>query len=171
MAVEAPVRWKWESLFVDSVIYGRREANLENAYSTVANLLSTLAAVLMLWYGARQVLAGQMTIGQLIAFTALAANLIQPIVRLTDSWAELQDVRNSVQRLNDIFDAAPEENDSRTLLTLKKIEGEIRFENVSFRYTSGQDRPTLANLSFEVKAGEKLAVVGRSARANLHSAS
>src|SRR5208283_2575190 len=108
----APVRWRWENLFVDSVIFGRREAHLENAYSTIANLLSTLAAVLMLWYGAREVLADQMSIGQLIAFTALAANLIQPILRLSDSWSELQDVRNAVQRLNDIFDAAPEDSDS-----------------------------------------------------------
>jgi ATP-binding cassette, subfamily B, bacterial HlyB/CyaB len=162
MAVEAPVRWKWENLFVDSVIFGRREAQIENAYSTTVNLLSTLATVLMLWYGARQVLADQMTIGQLIAFTALAANLIQPVLRLSDSWADLQDVRNAVQRLNDIFDVAPEERSSRAPLTLPRLEGEIRFENVSFRYTAGQERPTLANLSFEIKPGEKVAVVGRS---------
>ena len=162
MAVEAPVRWRWENLFVDSVIFGRREAHLENAYSTIANLLSTIAAVLMLWYGARQVLADQMSIGQLIAFTALAANLIQPILRLSDSWSELQDVRNAVQRLNDIFDAAPEDNDSRTMLTLPRLEGAIRFENVTFRYTLGQDRPTLANLSFEIRPGEKSRIVGRS---------
>ena len=162
MAVEAPVRWKWESLFVDSVIFGRREAYLENAYSTTANLLTTVAAVLMLWYGAREVLADQMTIGQLIAFTALAANLMQPILRLSEAWSELQDVRNAVQRLNDVFDTTPEEDDSRTLLTLARLEGAIRFENVSFRYTPGQDRPTLANLSFEIRPGEKIAVVGRS---------
>jgi ATP-binding cassette, subfamily B, bacterial HlyB/CyaB len=162
MAVEAPVRWKWESLFVDSVIYGRREAHLENAYSTTANLLSTTASVILLWYGAREVLADQMTIGQLIAFTALAGNLLAPIIRLSDSWSELQDVRNAVQRLNDIFDTTPEESDSRTMLTLSRLEGSIRFENVSFRYAAGQDRPTLANLSFEVRPGEKIAVVGRS---------
>jgi ATP-binding cassette, subfamily B, bacterial HlyB/CyaB len=162
MAVEAPVRWKWESLFVDSVIFGRREAHLENAYSTIASLLTTVTAVLLLWYGARQVLADQMTIGQLIAFTALAASLMMPIVRLTDAWSELQDVRNAVQRLNDIFDTSPEETDSRTTLSLSRLEGAISFENVSFRYSIGQDRPTLANLSFEIRPGEKIAVVGRS---------
>ncbi len=162
MAVESQVRWRWESLFVDSVIFGRREAHLENAYSTASNLLTTLASVLMLWYGARLVLADQMTIGQLIAFTALAANLIQPILRLSESWSELQDVRNSVQRLNDIFDTSPEDSDSRTMLILPRLEGAIHFENVSFRYTAGQDRPTLANLSFEIRPGEKIAVVGRS---------
>jgi len=162
MAVESPVRWKWESLFVDSVILGRREAHLENAYSTIASLLTTVTAVLLLWYGARQVLADQMTIGQLIAFTALAASLMMPIVRLTDAWSELQDVRNAVQRLNDIFDTSPEESDARTTLSLSRLEGAISFENVSFRYTVGQDRPTLANLSFEIRPGEKIAVVGRS---------
>ena len=162
MAVEAPVRWKWENLFVDAVIFERREAHLETGYSTTANLLTTLATVLLLWYGARQVLADQMSIGQLIAFTALTANLIQPVLRLSESWATLQDVRNATERLNDIFDAEAEESDSVTRLSLSRLEGRIRFENVSFRYTPSQERPTLANLSFEIKPGEKVAVVGRS---------
>jgi len=162
MAVEASVRWKWENLFVDSAILGRREAHLQTAYSISSGFLSALASVLMLWYGARQVIDNQMSIGELIAFTALAANLIQPVLRLSDSWAVLQDARNAVQRLNDIFDASPEESQSRSLMSLPQIEGNIRFENVSFRYTAGQDRPTLANLSFTINAGEKIAIVGRS---------
>ncbi len=162
MAVESSVRWKWEELFVNSVLLGRREAHLEASFSTTASFFSTLTAVLMLWYGARQVLADNMTIGALIAFTTLAGNLIAPVLRLCNSWANLQDVRNAVQRLNDIFDASPEENDNRTLLTLPRFDGSIRFENVSFKYTSGQDRPTLTNLSFEINPGEKIAVVGRS---------
>jgi ATP-binding cassette subfamily B protein len=162
MAIEAPVRWKWENLFVESVILGRREAHLEAAYSTGTGLVTTAASVLLLWYGAREVLGDAMSIGQLIAFTALAANLLQPVLRLSDSWAGLQDVRNAVQRLNDIFDASPEEDDARTLLSLPRIEGSIRFENVSFRYHPGQDRPTLSNLTFDIKPGEKVAVVGRS---------
>ncbi len=162
MAVETSVRWKWENLFVDSAILGRREAHLETAYSISASFLSTLASVLMLWYGARQVLENQMSVGELIAFTALAGNLIQPVLRLSDSWASLQDVRNAVQRLNDIFDATPEESPSRSLVSLPRVEGSIRFESVSFRYTPGQDRPTLADVSFEINPGEKIAVVGRS---------
>jgi subfamily B ATP-binding cassette protein HlyB/CyaB len=162
MAVEASVRWKWEDLFVSSIILGRREAHLEASYSTIAHFLSMLTSVVMLWYGARQVLADQMSIGALIAFTTLAGNLIAPVLRLSNSWAGLQDVRNAVQRLNDIFDATPEETATRTLLTLSRLEGSVRFENVSFRYTSAQDRPTLANLSFEIGPGEKVAVVGRS---------
>jgi ATP-binding cassette, subfamily B, bacterial HlyB/CyaB len=162
MAVESSVRWKWENLFIDSAILGRREAHLETAYSLCSGFLSTLASVLMLWYGAGQVIANQMSIGELIAFTALAGNLIQPVLRLSDSWAGLQDARNAVQRLNDIFDASPEESPSTSLMSLPRIEGNIRFENVSFRYTPGQDRPTLANLSFSINAGEKIAIVGRS---------
>jgi ATP-binding cassette, subfamily B, bacterial HlyB/CyaB len=162
MAVEASVRWKWENLFVDSAILGRREAHLETAYSVISGFLSTLASVLMLWYGAHQVVESRMSIGELIAFTALASNLIQPVLRLSDSWAGLQDVRNAVHRLNDIFDASPEESQTRSLMSLPRIEGGIRFENVSFRYTPGQDRPTLAGLSFEISPGEKIAVVGRS---------
>jgi ATP-binding cassette, subfamily B, bacterial HlyB/CyaB len=162
MAVESSVRWKWEDLFVGSVILGRREAHLEASFSTITSFLSSMTSVLMLWYGARQVLAGQMSIGALIAFTTLAGNLIAPVLRLSNSWAGLQDVRNAVHRLNDIFDAVPEETDKRTLLTLPRLDGAIRFENVSFRYTSAQERPTLAEVSFEINPGEKIAIVGRS---------
>src|SRR5208283_3886299 len=61
-----------------------------------------------------------------------------------------------------IFSTRPPRIAIRTMLTLSRLEGAIRFENVSFRYTIGQDRPTLANLSFDIRRGEKIAIVGRS---------
>jgi ATP-binding cassette subfamily B protein len=162
MAVETPVRWRWEGLFVESLLVGQRGARLETAYSTLGTLLSTVATTLFLWFGARQVVANAMSVGQLVAFVALAGNVINPVLRLVEAWSELQEARNAVERLNDVFDAKPEEPEGKALLSLPRIEGHIRFENVTFRYAPGQDAPTLSGLSFEIPAGATVAVVGRS---------
>jgi len=162
MSIESPVRWRWEGLFVESLLLGQRGARLETAYSALGTFVSTVAATLFLWFGAREVIANAMSVGQMVAFTALAANVVSPVLRLVDAWSQLQDVRNAVERLNDVFDARSDEPAGGTLLTLPRIEGHIRFEGVTFRYTPGQDAPTLSSLSFEIPAGATVAVVGRS---------
>lgn len=160
-ATEPAVRWKMESQFVESVLVSRKGARLETISSTLAAFLQTSSAILFLWYGAKQVMAGAMTVGQLLAFTTLAASVIAPILRLVDAWDELQDVGNALDRLNDVFDAKPEE-DGRTLLTLPALKGRITFDHVTFKYSSGQDKPTLAGITLDLNPGETVAVVGRS---------
>jgi len=162
MAVELRVRSRLESLFVDSLLAGRRGAQIDTAYSTISTLVQTVGTTLFLWYGARQVLDGQLSIGQLLAFTTLAASIMAPVLRLVDAWDALQDARIAVERLNDVFDARSEEADSRELLNPSKLEGRIRFENVSFKYVRNQDKPTLAGISIDINPGERIALVGRS---------
>jgi len=160
-ATEPAVRWKMESQFIDSVIVARKGARLETLSTTLATFLQTSSAILFLWYGAKQVMAGAMTVGQLLAFTTLAASVIAPILRLVDAWDVLQDVGNALDRLNDVFDAKPEE-DGRGLLTLASLKGRITFDHVTFKYSSGQDKPTLAGITLDLVPGETVAVVGRS---------
>ncbi|MDO8793490.1 MAG: peptidase domain-containing ABC transporter, partial [Vicinamibacterales bacterium] len=162
MAVELRVRSRLESLFVDSLLTGRRGAQIDTAYSALSTLVQTLGTTLFLWYGAQQVLDGSLSIGQLLAFTTLAASIMAPVLRLVDAWDALQDARIAVERLNDVFDARPEESDTRDLLNPSRLEGGIRFENVSFKYVRNQDKPTLAGISIDIKPGERIALVGRS---------
>jgi len=74
----------------------------------------------------------------------------------------LQEVLISVERLNDIFSTQPEETPGQPMLMLPTIKGDIRFDNVTFRYESDQERNTLQNISFEARAGQTIAIVGRS---------
>jgi ATP-binding cassette subfamily B protein len=164
MAVEAVIRKKWEKLFGKSLVTGARGSRIEAAYSSLALFLSATASALFLWFGAGQAQQGALTAGQLVALAAIAGNIIDPILRLVEAWQEFQDVRNALERINDVFEAEPEEQQSRgrSLLTLPRIQGALRFERVTFRYTPSQDKPILANLTFEIKAGETVAIVGRS---------
>lgn len=162
VGVENTLRWRMENLFVDSLLVGARGAKLEAFYSTFAMFLQTCASVAFLGYGAGLVMDGRMTVGQLLAFTAMAAGVIGPILRLVEAWDEMQDLRQALERLNDVFDAKPEEVDGRTLLSLKKLDGRITFEKATFRYSPGAEKPTLAGIDLEIKPGETVAVVGRS---------
>jgi ATP-binding cassette, subfamily B, bacterial HlyB/CyaB len=161
MAIEHPVRWKWEGLFGKAIrknfsgqLYGN---NLQMASAGIETLVTTA----LLWFGASQVIANELTIGQLVAFNMLLGNLISPFKRLTILWNEFQEVAIAVERIQDVLDARPEETD-RDRQWLTTLKGEIRFENVTFRYHPENQQNTLENLSFTVQPGQTIAVVGRS---------
>jgi ABC-type bacteriocin/lantibiotic exporter with double-glycine peptidase domain len=117
----------------------------------------------MLCFGAYQVIQGQLTIGQLVAFNMLLGNIIQPFQRLTVLWNQLQEVVIAMERINDVLDAEPEEDlQVQARQSLPPLQGHIRFENVTFRYHPEGDENILENLSFEMKPGQMVALVGRS---------
>jgi len=162
MAIEPQVRWRLESLYIDSLLAARRGAHLTTGYSGLATLVQTTAAVIFLWYGAHQVMNHAMTAGQLLAFVAIAGNVVTPIVNLIVAWDELQEVRNAVDRLNDVFESAPEEDNGRTLLTPSRLQGRICLENVTFSYKGDEDELALTEVNLDIAAGETVALVGRS---------
>ena len=127
-----------------------------------SGLINTLGSTLLLWYGATLVIQEQLTIGQFVAFNMLIGNVIAPILALVGLWYELQEVLISVERLDDVFSAQPEESPDNPLLVLPRLRGEVRFENVTFRYNQEEERNTLQNISFEVRSGQTVAIVGRS---------
>ncbi|NES81801.1 MAG: peptidase domain-containing ABC transporter, partial [Moorea sp. SIO2B7] len=115
------------------------------------------------WLGAWLVIQNQLTIGQLVAFNMLLGNVIRPFQRLTVLWEDLQEVVIAVERLNDVLDYEPEENlQEQVKKSLPELQGNIRFDNVTFRYHPESDINVLENLSFEIKPGQMVALVGRS---------
>ncbi len=89
--------------------------------------------------------------------------IITPFQRLIVLWNQLQEVVIAVERINDVLDTEPEEDlQYQARQNLPYIQGNIRFENVTFRYHPESDINILENLSFEVKPGQMVALVGRS---------
>ena len=161
-AAERDFRWRWEDLFTSTLNTQFRGQKLSNGLQVISGLINTLGSTLLLWYGATLVIQDQLTIGQFVAFNMLIGNVITPILALVGLWYELQEVVISVERLDDVFSATPEESTQNPLLVLPRLRGDVRFENVTFRYDEDEERNTLQNVSFEARSGQTVAIVGRS---------
>jgi ATP-binding cassette, subfamily B, bacterial HlyB/CyaB len=88
--------------------------------------------------------------------------VLTPVVTLANLWDELQEIFISVERLNDVFETQPEETPGHPMLILPPIQGEVVFDDVTFRYNNDADQNTLENLSFRAETGQTIAIVGRS---------
>lgn len=161
MAVEPRMRDRWEKQFAGYIKTGFDVTVLSNWGSHAIQLVSKLTTVAILFFGAKAVIAGDLTVGSLVAFNMLSGRVAQPILRLSQLWQDFQQVRISVDRLGDILNspAEPEHNPNRA--SLPPIKGQIEFDKVRFRYRP--DAPeALRGVSLTIKAGEMLGIVGPS---------
>ncbi|TRV43048.1 MAG: ATP-binding cassette domain-containing protein [Microcystis panniformis Mp_MB_F_20051200_S9] len=162
-ATERSTRWHWEDLFSVEVKKNFSGQIIGNNLQIFSNLIESLATTGLLCFGAYLVIQNQLSIGQLIAFNMLFAQIIAPFQRLTVLWTQFQEVNIAVERINDVLDAEAEENlEKISRQFLPELQGHIRFENVTFRYHTDSDHNVLENLSFEILPGQTVAIVGRS---------
>jgi len=161
MAIEPPLQRKWEEQLAGYVQAGFRATTLGNAANQTASLISKLTTIAIVWLGAQLVIDGELSIGQLIAFTMLASQVSAPVLRLVQLWQDFQQAGISVQRLGDVLNAPPEPAHSPNRATLPALAGKVAFEDVTFRYRP--DGPeVLRKVSFDVDAGRVIGIVGRS---------
>ncbi|QIR37112.1 ATP-binding cassette domain-containing protein [Tolypothrix sp. PCC 7910] len=162
-AVEHTVRWHWEELLNKEIRTNFSGQVISNRLQIFSNTIEAVVTTALLWFGAHLVIENQLTIGQLVAFNMLLGNIITPFQRLIVLWNQFQEVVIAVERINDVLDTEPEEDlQHQARQNLPYIRGNIRFENVTFRYHPESDINILENLSFEVKPGQMVALVGRS---------
>lgn len=161
MAVEPQMQRRWEDQLAGYVQAGFRTSNLGNIASNTAQFISKAVIVLTMWFGAKAVLAGDMTVGQLVAFNIMAGRVSGPVLRLAQLWQDLQQVRISIDRLGDILNAPAELMGSAGQGAIRKIVGQTSFDHVTFRYRPGE-REILSDVSFSVEAGEIVGIVGPS---------
>lgn len=163
MAVEQTVRWHWEDLFGRSLKTTFSAQVINNTLQVFSLGIETVITTGLLWFGAWLVIQNELTIGQLVAFNMLLGNVISPFQRLIVLWNQLQEVVIAIERINDVIDTDPEEDlQHQSRQSLPYIRGNICFDKVTFRYHPESDINTLENLSFEVKSGQMVALVGRS---------
>ena len=161
MAVEPQMRAKWEKQFAGYTNTGFAVATLANWGSHLIQIVSKLTTVAILYFGAKAVIAGDLSVGSLVAFNMLSGRVAQPILRLSQLWQDFQQVRISVDRLGDVLNtpAEPEHNPNRA--SLPPIRGKVEFDKVRFRYRP--DAPeALRGVSLAIEAGEMLGIVGPS---------
>ncbi len=161
MAVEPQMRRQWEEQLAGYVRAAFRADNLGNIASQTAGLINKITYALLLWFGARLVMEGGLSVGQLVAFTMLAGRVSGPILRLVQLWQDFQQAGISVQRLGDILNARPEPGYNPNRASLPSLQGRVSFDQVTFRYQP--DAPeVLRRVSLDVAPGQVIGIVGRS---------
>jgi len=160
MAVEPQFTRRWDDRLAAYVSASFRAQHLANLAGEAVGLVGKLVTVGTLWLGARLVIDGKLSVGQLIAFNMLAGRIAQPIMRLAQSWTNFQQTGVSMQRLGDILNTVPE-NGGGSRAQLPPIQGAVAFENVRFRYRpEGQD--VLRGIDLRIAPGEMIGIVGPS---------
>jgi ATP-binding cassette, subfamily B, bacterial HlyB/CyaB len=159
MAVEP--RWvhKWEQQLAGYVASGQLAANVGMLASSGITLVSKLVTAAIMWFGASLVVDGKMTVGELVAFTMLAGQVANPILRLAQLWNDFQQVGISMSRLGDILNARTEVPSQQS--SLPRLVGSIEFDQVTFRYRPDAS-DVIRTVSLKIAPGEVLGIVGRS---------
>lgn len=122
------------------------------------DFISGLTTVIVMWYGGSLVVLHALTLGELVAFNTYLAQLVLPIRRLGFLVSMLSRAVASAERVFEILDAKSEVEEAPNAIALPPIEGHVRFEHVTFRYT-GLD-PVLRDVSFEARPGQVVALLG-----------
>lgn len=160
-AVEPQMQNRWERLLAAYVKAGFKAAKLNIWGGQAIQLVSKISTALILYVGAKLVIGGDLTVGELVAFNMLAGRVAEPVLRLAGLWQQFQEARVGVDRLGDVLNAPTETQFSATRSALPQIKGAIAFDDVTFRYKPG-GREVLRRVSLEVKPGEVLGIVGPS---------
>lgn len=161
MAVEPEMQRRWEEQLAAYVKSSFRAINLNNVTGQVAQAINKITVALTLYIGAKLVIGGDLTVGQLVAFNMLSARVAGPVLRLASLWQDFQQARISVERLGDILNTPTEPTHNPNRATLPPIDGRIEFDSVTFRYRP--DGPEiLRRVSLQIAQGEIIGFVGAS---------
>lgn len=161
LALEPQMRKKWENMLASYVTAGFRAQNLGQLAGQAASFIQKLTTLLIIWFGAHQVMAGELTVGQLVAFNMIAGRVSGPILKLTQLWQDFQQAGISLKRLGDILNTPREPGLDPGRGSLPDLRGRVQFERVRFRYRP--DGPAvLEDLSLDIHQGEIIGLVGRS---------
>ena len=160
LSIEGIMQKKWNDYLGRYVKSGFNLSVMSNFAGNLSSLFQKIMTIAILWIGVILVIKNQLTIGQLIAFQMFANQFTAPVMRLVNLWNEFQQVLLGVDRLGDILNN-PVEITSSKAITLPKINGSVRVENLSFKYTP--NGPMVLNkINLNIKAGQSIGLVGRS---------
>jgi ATP-binding cassette, subfamily B, multidrug efflux pump len=148
----------------DEIDRAHRDANVQSifyyaVFYPAVELVSALAASLIIWYGGGRVMEGALTLGSLVAFLQYAQRFFRPISDMSEKFNVLQNAMASSERVFALLDTTVEVKSPENFrLQAEEASGTISFENVTFSYVPGE--PVLKNVSFRVEPGQRVALVG-----------
>ncbi|HGL6805304.1 TPA: ATP-binding cassette domain-containing protein, partial [Citrobacter amalonaticus] len=159
LAVENLMTRRWDEQIATFVTSCFKTQNLGNVATQFSRFVSKITSVAILWYGAQQVIAAELTVGALIAFNMFSGQVMAPVLRLVQLWQDFQQVSVSVKRLGDILNVPTEHQENST--SLADIKGAIRLSHVTFTWQPG-NAPVIDDVTLVVRPGEIIGIAGRS---------
>jgi ATP-binding cassette subfamily B protein/subfamily B ATP-binding cassette protein MsbA len=154
-------REQFELLADSAISISQRQSLLKNTYSLVTGLLTTMGVAVVLFFGARRVMTGALSIGSLLVFVAYLRSMQAAASGLFQTHGTLKTIEASVERVVAILDSTEEVAEKRDARALVHQSGDglsVRFENVTFGYDP--EHPVLHGINLEAAPGETVAVVG-----------
>ena len=142
----------------DNYLAGMKQLRLFAVFTPIMELLSALTIALIIWFGGGEVIGDRLSLGSLVAFISYIQMFFKPIRDISEKYNIMQLAMASTERIFEFMDSGEEIQDPEFPEPLSRPEGRLEFRNVSFSYEKGV--PVLKNISFELKPGEMVAVVG-----------
>lgn len=133
---------------------------VHGGFHPLLQLISSISYLIIIFYGGREVIYNRITLGDFVAFNSYLGLLIWPTRALGMVINVLQRGAASMDRLNEIFDESSEIKETENPVHLDQLSGDIKFQNVSFKYPNSNYK-ALEDISFHLKKGKTLAVTGR----------
>ena len=161
--IKAFTKEEYESNRAEKSIYGHTRAilkalKLSNFFHPSIEFVSSIGNVIVIFVGGRLALSQQLPLEDLVAFLLYLSSFYQPVTTLGRVNEGLQQALASAERVLDVLGWDLEIKDAPNAVAIKQAKGSIRFKDVSFHYVEGI--PVLKNISFNINAGETLALVG-----------
>ena len=143
-----------------SLKQGVKGARLAARLERTVDLLVAVSTALVLYFGSRLVLGGELTAGALVVFLTYLKNALRPVRDFAKYTGRMAKGVAAGERVLDVFQQEPDIEDSPDAVSAPPLRGDVRFESVTFSYEPGH--PVLREISFEVQAGQRVAIVGAS---------
>ncbi len=151
---------QWSNLFIDELNVSLERGRLDALFESALQALTTASPFVILAVGAAEVLDGNLTLGTMLAVSALAAGFLAPLTSLVTTGVRLQLLGSYMERIDDVLDA-PREQEVDKVTPAPTLSGQIALENVSFRYSAL--RPLVVkDVSLHIEPGSFVALVGSS---------
>jgi ATP-binding cassette, subfamily B, bacterial len=151
---------RWSNLYVDELNVALDRGRLTARVDAMGSLLTAGSPLAVLMLGALQVMAGTLSLGEMLAINSLAIGLLAPLSTMVNSALQLQLLGGYMDRIDDVLRTAPEQS-GKDVARAPRLTGRVTLQNVSFRY--GDNLPfVVRDVSVDIRAGMTVAIVGRS---------
>ena len=151
---------RFDDAVEDSFQSAKKRVRISAFFGPVIGFIAFVTALILLWYGGREVIAGTLSPGEMIAFILYAIIIAGPMGSFARLYTRIQEGLGASERIFEILDTEPEVKDAPGALALPEIVGKVEVRDLRFHYREGQE--VLKGLNFTVEPGEMVALVGPS---------